>query len=63
MLQSICVALIGQDEVIILEKSQQASGIGNKKKLKNDKAANKDEVTGEMIKSGDKLVIKRIWKL
>ena len=33
------------------------------KKLKNGKAAGKDEVTEEMVKAGGDVVVYRIWKL
>ena len=33
------------------------------KKLKNRKAAGKDEVTGEMIKGGSNMVVNWIWRL
>ena len=33
------------------------------RKLKNGKAASKDEITGEMIKSGGDKVVDWIWKL
>ena len=32
-------------------------------KLKNGKAAGKDEITGEMIKGGGDRVVDRIWML
>ena len=33
------------------------------RKLKNGKAAGKDEVTGEMVKSGGDIVVDQIWRL
>ena len=32
-------------------------------KLKNEKAAGKDEVTGEIVKGGDDMVVNWIWRL
>ena len=32
-------------------------------KLRNEKAAGKDEITGEMIKGGDDRVVDWIWRL
>ena len=58
-MQSTCVSLMGSGEVTILEESQLEE-LG---KLKNRKAAGKDEITREMIKDGGDKLVDWIWRL
>ena len=58
-MQSICVSLMGSGEVTILEENQLEE-LG---KLKNRKAAGKDEITREMIKDGGDKLVDWIWRL
>ena len=57
-MQSTCVALMGFKEPIGSAEVEVRAG-----KLKNVKAAGKDEITGEMVKGGGNRVVNWIWRL
>ena len=62
-MQSTYVALMGFGELITSEESQLEEVEGRVSKLKNGKAASKDEITGEIIKDGGDRVGDWILKL
>ena len=58
------MAMMGFEEETILEENQlEKLKLRRVKKLKNGKAAGKDEVTEEMVKGGGDVVVDWIWKL
>src|SRR5678816_2416534 len=59
-----CVGLMVQERIGILGMMSLVWRVmGGVRKLKYDKSAGMDEITGEMIKNGDEMVIDWIWKL